>query len=177
MKHSLTRLLIAVVAVGALAAPAHAKPGSPAVPDTIVPPAGNKVFLVAHAVGVQIYRCDATANAWTLVAPRADLYDDRDKLIGTHFGGPTWQARDGSFVTARRAAEVNVDPSAIDWLLLEMRSHSAGPDGDRLDATTFIQRIATVGGRAPAKAECDVSDEIAEVQYTADYYFWKAIEN
>jgi Protein of unknown function (DUF3455) len=176
MKLSLTRLLAAVVAALALVAPAHAEPASPQVPGTLVPAAGNKVFLVAHAVGVQIYRCDPASGGWVLVAPRANLYADSGKLIGTHSAGPTWQARDGSYVTARKVAEANLDPAAIDWLLLEVRTRSAGADGDRLAATTFIQRTATTGGRAPAASECDVSGEIAEIAYTADYYFWKAIE-
>ena len=56
------------------------------------------MFLVGHAVGVQIYSCNATASgfAWGFVAPRADLYGDNGKLVATHFGGPTWRARDGS---------------------------------------------------------------------------------
>ena len=37
-------------------------------------PAGNKVFLVGHAVGVQIYACNGVA--WSFVAPRADLFGD-----------------------------------------------------------------------------------------------------
>jgi hypothetical protein len=70
--------------------------------------------------------------------------------------------------------EVNVDPTAVNWLLLAMKTRSAGHDGDLLSATTFIQRTATTGGRAPAATECDVTGEIAEVAYTADYHFWKA---
>jgi hypothetical protein len=49
---------------------------------------------------VQIYSCSGTA--WTLVAPRADLYDSRGKLVATHFAGPTWQAKDGSSVDGER---------------------------------------------------------------------------
>ena len=175
MKLSLTRLLVTVIAAVALAAPAHAGPASPEVPDKLVPPAGNKVFLAAHAVGVQIYRCDP-AGTWTLVAPRANLYADNGKLIGTHSAGPTWQATDGSYVTASKVDEANLDPTAINWLLLKMKTSGAGADGDRLKGTTFIQRVATTGGRAPAAVECDVLGEIAEIPYTADYYFWKAIE-
>ena len=56
MKHSLTRLLLAVVAASVMAAPAHAKPGSPQVPGHDRSPGrGTRSFLVAHAVGVQIY--------------------------------------------------------------------------------------------------------------------------
>jgi hypothetical protein len=132
------------------------------------------VFLEAHATGVQIYRCDTTTWAWTLVAPRADLFADNGKLIGTHFGGPTWQARDGSYVTATKVDEASLDPSAVNWLLLARKTSSAGADGGRLASTTYIQRTATTGGRAPAATECDVAGEIAEIPYTADYHFWKA---
>ncbi len=173
MKLILTSLLGAAV-VGALAVPAHAAPTAPEVPSTLVPPAGNKVFLEAHATGVQIYRCDAATEAWTLVAPRANLYADNGKLIGSHSGGPTWQARDGSYVTATKVDEANLDPTAVNWLLLAKKTTSAGADGDRLAATTYIQRTATTGGRAPAASDCDVTGEIAEIPYTADYHFWKA---
>ena len=39
------------------------------------------------------------------------------------------------------------------------------------------QRIATTGGLAPAAAGCnaDTAGTTAEVPYTADYYFWKAV--
>ena len=41
--------------------------------------------------------------------------------------------------------------------------------------TTYIQRLNTTGGVAPAAGECnaDTLDEVVEVPYTADYYFWK----
>ena len=65
---------------------------APDVPYDIQVGAGNKVFLAGHATGVQIYSCNG-AGAWTLVAPRADLYGDNGKLIATHFGGPTWQGK------------------------------------------------------------------------------------
>ena len=74
------RLLAAAVLslVALLGAPltAHGKPATPDVPSDLQVPDGNDVFLVGHAVGVQIYTCATTASgpAWTLVAPRADLY-------------------------------------------------------------------------------------------------------
>jgi hypothetical protein len=134
--------------------------------------------MVAHAVGVQIYRCTAAARGfgWSFVAPRADLYGDNGKHLGTHFGGPTWQARDASMVVARRVAGVNVEPAAIDWLLLAATSTAPGDDGDRLAGTTYIQRTATTGGLAPAPTDCNATTAgaQAEVPYTADYRFWKA---
>jgi hypothetical protein len=70
---------------------------------------------------------------------------------------------------------VTVDPTAIPWLLLSAASTAVGPDGDRLVATTYIQRIATTGGLIPAAAECNATTAgtVAEVPYTADYNLWK----
>jgi hypothetical protein len=172
-----TTLLIAFAA-WPLAHLASAGPPSPDVPGDIAVADGNKVFLVGHAVGVQIYSCNATAGGygWSLVAPRADLYGDNGKLIATHFAGPTWQARDGSKVVGQRVNGVTVDPTAIPWLLLSATPTSTGSDGDRLAGTTFIQRVATAGGLPPSAAACNASTAgtTAEVPYTADYYFWKA---
>jgi hypothetical protein len=184
VKHGigLSRLAVAGIAAVATAAgsvaPAHAGPPEPEVPAAIEVPDGNKVFLVGHAVGVQIYRCESTSTgfAWGFVAPRADLYGDSGKLFATHFGGPTWEARDGSRVVAERVDGVTVDATAIAWLSLSTVDTSAGADGDRLVDTTFIQRTATTGGVAPATGECNAATvgTSVEVPYTADYHFWKA---
>ena len=161
-----------------LAQAAVAEPPGPVVPSRIQVEDGNKVFLVGHAVGVQIYSCNATAAgfSWGLVAPRAELYNDNGKLIADHFGGPTWQARDGSRVMGQRVDGVTVDATAIPWLLLSAASTAAGPDGDKLAHTTFIQRTATTGGLPPAASECNAATagSLVEVPYTADYHFWKA---
>ena len=174
MNLSLARLSAAALAVIAIAAPAYAGPSSPTVPSSIAPPAGHKVFLVTHAEGVQIYQCNATTGAWSLQAPRAELYAQTGKVVGSHYVGPTWMATDGSYVVGRRVDGVNVDPTAIDWLLLAKDTSASGADGDRLAATTYVQRVNTTGGRAPAATECDVAGETAEIAYAADYYFWKA---
>ena len=160
-------ILTALIATGALASSAQAS-----VPTDIKVPEGNKAFLEAYAVGVQIYGCSATASgyAWSLTGPRANLYT-HGRLVATHFAGPTWQAKSGSKVVGARAAGVNVDPTAIDWLLLSAASTTPG----RLGATTYIQRIHTSGGVAPAGG-CDAgtSGATVEVPYTADYVFFKA---
>ena len=171
--------LATVAAAGSLAASAHAGPKPPAVPANIAVEAGNKMFLLAHATGVQIYSCNATPTGivWQFVAPRADLFDKQGKLIIKHFGGPTWQFKDGSSVVGRNAVPAVVDPTAIPWLRLERATTTVGEDGgDRLTGTTFIQRIATTGGLAPAAATCNaltVGTRV-EVPYTADYTFWRA---
>lgn len=163
----LSRLLLVLVAAGALASPAYAD--APDVPGDIAVPDGNKPFLDAHAVGVQIYACDGIA--WSFVAPRADLYDDGGRLVATHYAGPTWQHKD-SKVVGKREAGVKVDPTAIDWLRLSATSTTPG----RLGKTTYIQRIHTTGGLTPAAADCNAATAgtTREVPYTADYVFWKA---
>ena len=167
--------LCALAAVVPLAGVATAAPTAPDVPGGIAVGEGYKPFLIGHAVGVQIYGCNGVS--WTPIAPRADLYADNGQLIATHFAGPSWQAKDGSKVIARRAADpVTVDPTAIPWLLLEPTSATAGPDGDRLAGTKYIQRVATTGGVAPAASTCnaETAGDVAEIPYTADYVFWKA---
>jgi hypothetical protein len=164
------KLLLAVLVAAVAAQAAYAGQGAPDVPGRIQVPEGNKVFLVGHAVGVQIYACNGVA--WSLVAPRAELYGDNGKVIVSHFAGPTWQATDGSKVVGTRVDGVVVDPTAIAWLLL-----SAVPTGEgRLTDTTYIPRVATTGGLAPAPSACNAgtAGTQEEVPYTADYYFWKA---
>src|SRR3954452_3278163 len=160
--------ILAIIAAACLATAAQAHKQPPTVPATLQPPAGAKVFALGHARGVQIYSCNGTA--WTFVAPRADLFNDRGKLKIIHFAGPTWQAKDGSKVVgALFAPPVTVSPTAIPWLLLKAASTAPGPFGDKLVKTTFIQRVNTVGGLAPAAATCTAATagQTAEVPYTA----------
>jgi hypothetical protein len=167
MKLSIPRL-------GAAAVRTSAEPSAPDVPAQLVPPPGNTVFLVAHAVGYQTFRCDSTTGEWTLVAPLADLWDDDDVLIGAHFAGPAWEASDGSYVTAARVAGTTVDPTALDWQLLRTRASGSGRRAGRLAGTTYVQRVATTGGLPPVASGPEVRGEMVEVPYTADYFFWKA---
>ena len=192
-----TRLLIgagSVTVVGLLAAYALAKPVLPAyaeptliatfthldppdVPPEIQVPAGNKVFLKVHAVGTQNYTCNGS-GAWGPAVPAADLFNKHGHLVGTHFAGPTWQYKDSSSVVGVKLAGVFVPPPpapavAVPWLLLQEVSTNCGPDcGNKLTHTTYIQRINTTGGLAPAGA-C-VTGATASIPYTADYYFYRA---
>jgi hypothetical protein len=172
-----TAVASAAAVLGAAAPAAHAAVDAPDVPGEIAVDGPHTPYLRTHAEGVQIYRCDLIAGTyqWSFVAPSATLFARNDKVLGTHFGGPTWQARDGSAVRARREDGVTVDPSAIPWLLLEVTAAQAGADGDRLVHTTWIQRIDTVGGLAPAAEACHAAtaSTLAEVPYEADYVFWK----
>jgi uncharacterized protein DUF3455 len=147
----------------------------PIVPDSIQSPAGEELVLMARATGFQIYVCRPDANGkrtWTLKAPDAELFDERGKSIGRHFGGPTWQLNDGSQITGKLAAKVDApDPTAIPWLLVTVTGHSGS---GKLIGVTSIQRVNTVGGLAPSAQECSSQSEEVEFKssYSADYYFY-----
>jgi hypothetical protein len=66
--------------------------------------------------------------------------------------GPSWETLDGSLVTGTRLASAPApEPTAIPWLLLKAASHAGS---GTLANVTFIQRLGTVGGIAPATG-CD----------------------
>jgi hypothetical protein len=136
-------------------------------------PAGNRLASSFDAAGVQIYECSATNTgfAWIFQAPEATLFNPGGQVAGTHFAGPTWSANDGSTVVGTRVAAVTVDATAIPWLLLSAASHSG--DG-RLADVSFIQRLDTVGGLAPATG-CDAGHvgAVARVDYQAKYFFYR----
>jgi hypothetical protein len=132
--------------------------------------AGNKVVAHGYATGVQIYRW--TGTAWAFVAPEAVLYHDAggNGELATHFAGPTWESESGSTVVGAVVDRCTPDPDAIPWLLLRAVS-SEGPG--IFHRVTFIQRVNTTGGLAPAEPGDEVG-EVAEVPYTAEYYFYRA---
>jgi len=152
----------------------------PNVPDAIQPPAGEELVLIARATGFQIYVCRPDAEgklAWTLKAPEAELFDAQEKVIGRHFGGPTWQLNDGSQITGKMTARVDAPVAgAIPWLLLTVTGNSGK---GALSRVTSIQRVNTVSGLAPeslpaAAVECNSSTREVEFKssYSADYYFY-----
>jgi len=155
-------------------APASQKEPAPDVPDAIQAPANEEVVLLAHAVGSQIYTCQAGAEGkfnWVLKAPDAELHDRNDKVIGQHSAGPSWKLKDGSEVTGKMAAKVDaLDPASIPWLLVKAVSHSGN---GVLSNVTTIQRVRTHGGQPPAEG-CDEAHKGTETKssYTADYYFY-----
>ena len=147
---------------------------APSVPDTLKVPDGNHVRFHGFAVGVQIYQVQQTANgiAWVFLAPQATLYGDRgyNGVVATHFAGPTWVSNSGSRVVGRTISSATPDPDAIAWLLLRAAS-SQGPGP--LDSVTFIQRLFTAGGKAPASgADAAHLGDTTRVPYTAEYFFY-----
>src|SRR5262249_33624920 len=117
----MNKLLMALAAMGMVFAAQERKPEIPLpeVPESLQAPAGEKVILVGHATGVQIYECKMGANPpWALKGPEADLTDSSGKKIIHHFAGPTWQHIDGSSVVGKKIKEEPSKTGAIPWLLL-----------------------------------------------------------
>ncbi|HEX6279708.1 MAG TPA: DUF3455 domain-containing protein [Pyrinomonadaceae bacterium] len=165
----LTVLVVAATSLGiSQADTAHLQ--VPAVPcSEIVVPEGHKLQKIVYAVGVQIYRWNG--SAWVFVAPEANLYADpnyRGK-VGTHYGGPTWEANNGGKVVAARVNGCSPDPESVAWLLLQAVDNE-GPGV--FGKTTYIQRINTVSGLAPQRAGVFVGEEV-RMPYTTEYYFYR----
>ena len=151
--------------------------------------------------------------SWTVTGarPEANLLDDQTSLLITHFLSPnpgetppnpfengnprpTWQnSQDMSAVWGNKIASINAgsDPSscptvgAIPCLLLQVVGSRVDPNGDDtgLSTSTYVQRLNTTGGSAPATPQagcaqcCAASTDIGHqvlIPYTADYYFFQA---
>ncbi|HEU5100570.1 MAG TPA: DUF3455 domain-containing protein [Roseiflexaceae bacterium] len=195
---------LAVAFTVSLPQPARAEDVTPPpLPAGLAPvPAGNKLFLVGHALGTQNYVCrpSGAGVAYVLFTPEATLFGEDGGQAITHYFSPnpnpfdpntnpkvvadgairaTWQHQDTSTVWAKLHqpnGAVTVDEKAVDWLLLDVVGAQNGPTGgDKLTATTFIQRLNTSGGLAPStgcSSPTDVGNQ-AFVPYTADYFFYK----
>jgi hypothetical protein len=158
-----------------VAMPVPAKPGNdnrapelPAGCEALKVEAGHKVSFQAYAEGVQIYRWNGTS--WDFVGPEAVLYTENGEgVVGIHYGGPTWESNSGSKVVGAVLERATPDPDAIPWLKLA----AASPQGPGpFEKVTFVQRVNTVGGKAPTDAGDFVGEE-ARVPYAANYYFYR----
>ena len=187
-RFSVASIVLAGVAALAFTVPAYADDLTPPpVPDNIKVPAGNKLFLVGHAVGTQNYVCvpSGTSVRFVLFTPEATLFDEEGEQLTTHYFSPnpqesntdpkvisahtiraTWQdSKDASTVWGMvklgdSSTDSNyVEPGAIPWLRVTIVGHQEGPiGGDRLSGTTFIQRVNTHGGAAPSTGCTSLGD-------------------
>jgi hypothetical protein len=204
-RYILTAARIAAIGlmVTAGARAAHAEDITvPSIPDNLNVDEGNEVFLVGHGVGTQNYVCTTSTTsvsgfAFSLFTPEATLFNGEGKQLITHFFSPngdpsvkppeagtirvTWEdSRDSSRVWAmllqQSTDERFVQKGAVAWLKLQTVGVDEGPTGSgRLTKVTFIQRLNTAGGLAPASG-CSTFEDLgrrAFVPYSADYFFYK----
>lgn len=152
---------------------------TPVAPTPISVPSTQRLILKARGVGVQVYTCRANPGqpggsqgyGWILKGPEASLLDTSGVQIGKHYEGPTWEMNDGSKVVGMAQATVTApDGDNIPWLLLKaVRNEGTG----EFARVRTIQRVQTVGGKAPASG-CDGTTLEREVRvpYEAAYYFY-----
>lgn len=177
------RLALSTAALAALAAcassPMSMKPYDQAMlPAAVQVPAGHKVAMETVGAGDITYECRAKANMpgqfeWVFVGPDAKLMDRGGKVVGKYYGPPaTWENMDGSKLTG---AQVAVAPAAEGSIPLQLVKANPAMGMGAMSGVTYIQRVATKGGVAPAMA-CAAGNVGAKqiVKYQADYIFYKA---
>ena len=148
-------------------------------PPSVQVPAGHRVVMQTVGAGDITYQCRVKKDMagqfeWVFVGPNAVLSDRSGNAVGKYFGPPaTWENNDGSKVTATQVA---VAPAGAGNIPLQLVKANPAVGNGAMSGVTYIQRVATKGGVAPASA-CSAAnlDSKEIVKYQADYIFWKAI--
>lgn len=145
-------------------------------PEPVRVPAGHMQTLETIGTGEITYECRekkdmAGAFEWAFVTPVATLWDMQQKNIGKYYGGPTWEANDGSKVTGKQVA---IAPAASGNIPMQLVKADPAMGNGAMTGVTFIQRLDTKGGVAPAMT-CDASNKgmKQQVGYSAKYVFYK----
>lgn len=174
-RHALIVLSLFVSSRVAIAGPATPS-SSPAIPANLEPSSDQTLAIVLTAKGVQIYECrpvpgEPARFEWAFKAPEADLFDAQGQKVGRHYAGPTWELDTGGKVVGRVKAKADApDAQSIPWLLLEA-AESKGEGVMR--KVLSIQRVDTVGGKAPAEGAGQAkSGQEIRVEYAATYRFF-----
>lgn len=149
-------------------------------PASVQVPAGHRVVMETVGAGDITYECRVKAGTttgeheWFFVGPDARLMDRSGRPVGRYYGPPaTWENMDGSKVTATQVA---VSPAAAGSIPLQLVKANPATGTGAMTGVTYIQRVATEGGVAPATA-CGAANLGAKqvVRYQADYIFYKAM--
>lgn len=176
MNHLKIKLFVLIALLTFAVQPAFAQNGPELPPQCalIAVEEGHKLAFHAYAKGVQVYKWNESTFAWDFDGPRAALFAEESfhGEVGEHYPGPNWKSKSGSRVKAapELGKSCQPDPTAITWLRL--KSNETTETGI-FSAITYIQRVNTTGGLKPT-APGTVDGEIKEVEYTAEYYFYKA---
>jgi hypothetical protein len=172
--------IAATVVSSAALADGHAKAfDQSTLPDAVKVPAGNKVVMETVGIGETTYECRDKKDApgqmeWAFVGPNAVLKDRKGATVGAYYGPPaTWKSTDGSEVTATQLA---VSPAPAGNIPLQLVKANPAKGNGAMMGVTYIQRVASKGGVAPAMA-CDAAAKGKKeiVKYQADYIIYKAM--
>ena len=183
IRTSLTTLALlgaaaALTACGSMSSPAAPAFNQSSLPATVQVPAGQRIAMETVGAGDITYECRAkkdmpSAFEWVFVGPDAKLMDRSGKVVGRYYGPPaTWESNDGSKVTATQLA---VAPASAGNIPLQLVKANPAMGMGAMQGVTYIQRVATQGGVAPAAA-CTAANagQKQVVKYQADYIIWKA---
>lgn len=178
------RLVLLSVAIAGITAcstraPAMQVFSQAALPDVVKVPSGHHVALETAASGDITYECRAKKDMagqyeWVFVGPDAGLRDRKGARVGKYFGPPaTWQSDDGSRITGAQLAVASTGAADIPLQLVKANA-ATGPG--LMQGVTYIQRVNTRGGVAPAQAcSAALTGQKQVVPYAADYVFWRAL--
>ncbi len=173
---SLALPLIALPVVFATACAMAPKVDNASLPEAVRVPAGHaQAWHTTTAGGEITYECRAKKDMadqfeWAFVAPVATLKSG-DKVVGKYYGGPTWEAADGSKVTGKQLA---VAPATAGAIPLQLVKANPAEGTGALVGVSYIQRLRPQGGVAPT-LPCGMAQKGQRqvVSYQADYVFYK----
>ncbi|MCR2747476.1 DUF3455 domain-containing protein [Limnobacter parvus] len=164
--------------MAAASAQAQANDDQKGLPALIQVAAGNTLVLEASAEGKITYECSKekdplTTYKWVMAGPKAVLKNSDGKEIGDYSGPPArWASKDGSFVTGSQVAVSRNGGKNIPYQLV--KADVSGGMGI-MTTVSYVQRVNTQGGVAPSKkCTADNAGDKVDVDYKADYKFWKA---
>lgn len=173
-----TAALALTACASSMSAPAmtYSQAGLPA---TVQVPAGHKVAMETVGVGQITYECRTKKDMagqfeWVFVGPDAKLMSRNGQQVGKYYGPPaTWESMDGSKLPAPQLA---VAPAMAGSIPLQLVKANPAMGMGAMQGVTYIQRVATKGGVAPAMA-CDAATMGSKqiVNYQADYIFWRPV--
>lgn len=186
-RNRIATLTLSLLALASLGACSSMSPGSMtpmakvvdnnSLPEAVRVPAGQKQTMATVGAGEITYECRAKkdmagAFEWAFAGPVATLSMD-GKAVGKYYGGPTWEANDGSKVTGKQVA---VAPGGAGNIALQLVKADPAMGQGAMQGVSYIQRLNTMGGVAPTTV-CDAgtAGTRTQVSYRADYVFYRAM--
>lgn len=147
------------------------------VPEPVRVPSGHTMAMKALGVGELTYECkaraaDTSAFEWVFVGPVAKLMDmATNREVGKYYAGPTWESTDGSKITGKQVA---IAPAAAGNIPMQLVKTEPAMGSGAMTGVTYIQRVNTRGGVAPADPCAATSAGMKkQVPYQAEYVFYR----